>query len=120
MPRSSDSKAVVVRRLDTFRLALVGAAVSITLGTGGCTIKPGGIAWIVRDKETYLVSTARGERTVTCEWFSHDSSPYWEPTTEETYPLQWVCDAIPRYWGEGSPRRTVVNPRNSSEVAHRQ
>jgi hypothetical protein len=102
------------------RVALVAATMSITVSIGGCTIKPGGIAWISRDEETYLVSTGVGERTVTCEWFSHDTSPYWEPTTEETYKFQWVCNAIPRYWGEGSPPRTIVNPSASSEVARRQ
>jgi hypothetical protein len=91
----------------------------MALIVGGCTPKPGGIVWIVRDDVSYLVSTAAGAERVTCEWFSHDSTPYWEPTIEQTYQYQWVCDAIPRYWGGGGPPRIVVRPGAPSEVARR-
>lgn len=71
-----------------------------------------------RREKTYAVSTAAGEVVVTCEFFSHDGG-YWEPTTEETYTFQWVCDAIPDYWAVGWPPQTVINPSDPSEVARR-
>ena len=69
-------------------------------------------------EKTYAVSTAAGEVVVTCEFFSHDGG-YWEPTTEETYSFQWVCDAIPDYWTVGWPPQTVINPSDPSEIASR-
>ena len=109
LQRSSNARAIAL---------LMAVAIS------GCAIKPGGIIWIGRDPVTYVVATASGQRTVTCEWFSHDTSPYWEPTTEDTYEFQWVCDAIPLYWGGGDAPRTIANPSASwvasQELARRQ
>lgn len=88
------------------------------LALSGCILKPGGIVWLDRDDITYEVATTTGTQVVTCEWFANDSTPFWEPVTEETYSFQWVCDAIPRYWGQGSAPQTVTNP-TTAEVAYR-
>jgi hypothetical protein len=93
------------------QLALAVLAISVTLVCGGCS-------WMGGREKTYAVSTATGEVVVTCEFFSHDGG-YWEPTTEEAYPFQWVCDAIPDYWAFGWPPQTVTNPSDPSEIARR-
>jgi hypothetical protein len=95
-----------LRLFATPRLALL----SITLGCGGCNLSD-----VAR---TYAVTTPVGEIIVTCEWFSHDFG-YWEPTTEETYQFQCVCDEIPDHGAFGLPPETIVNPNDASEVAQR-
>lgn len=92
-----------------FKHARAVLVISLTVASGGCGVGS--------RQSTYAISTDTGEVIVTCEWFAHDGG-YWEPTTQDTFAYQWVCDAMPDHGALESVPQTVVNPSNSSEVAH--